>query len=286
MAKRSVSGRAAIELPDEHPPSRDPAPNNLRHGSNMLALSTTNEEGQRTGLSALQAYQRKLVEMEVPLPSAALMVDTKQREMEIKKLQDMVAVFAEGQKRYTSGEISSWQGLTPIVEEVIIQALRTGLPRRRAVAMAGISLHKLKQWLDMGEQGLSPFAAFALRFHQVEGFDELKATQLVREAASAELKTAGTYLKLLERRYKPEDEQWDAIGDVELPFDRFTTAELEAYTNSGGKVVPDRFKRGVTVDATDWKSTSDEENRKDEEIAKLRQELAEARGSRVEKDAT
>lgn len=271
MPKRSYSNVAPRELLPENPPKRDSAPNNLRHGSDLLDSPENNQGGFRAGLSALQAFNQKLQDFEVPLPGQALILASKQREQEIAKLTDMTLAFPEAQKRYSVAEKQQWHGLTPVVEEIVIQAVRTGLPRRRAVAMAGCTLHQLKQWLDMGAQGLSPFANFSVRFHQVEAFDELKATQLVYEAASAEMKTTGTYFRMLERRHKAEDELFDDEKDAALPFDRFTTAELEAYTNSGGKTIPDRFKNGVTVDAI--QQTSDEDG-KDAEIARLRAELA------------
>lgn len=244
MANRTVRGRTPNRILLDDVPARDDlAPNNLQHRSLDIFTSDSDEGGEGTRLSALQAFHRSLGEKVVDMPGMEVLVEAKIRQADNARLTDMIANFPDANRRFTPAEIRDWNGLTPVVEAVILQALKVGLPRRRAAAMAGVSLLKLKQWLDMAEKGLEPFANFALKFHQAEGLDEMKALQLVHNAAAAELKTTGTYLKLLERRHAPEDNQWDNNVDA-LPFDEFTVEELRAYTDSGGRVVPDRYKFG------------------------------------------
>lgn len=152
-------------------------------------------------------------------------------------------------RKYSASAIEQWNGLTPEVEQVIIAAVRLGRSRSVAMKLVGYSTNRLTNWLAMGSQGLSPFANFRREFLRSEAVAEMEITSQVEQAAVSELKTSGVFMKLLERRHPSRETDDDSVGD-DLPFDRFTTEELDTYLASGGRTIPARFLRGgLAVDA-------------------------------------
>lgn len=244
MPKRKRSTATSLDsLPSPDNPSDNGLANNFsdRTGDVDHAKADSERDGTRT-------LARRSSEGEsTPFGSLLASVQAKaEAQFELERASQALAI---SERRYSASALEQWNGLTPEVEQVIIAAVRLGRSRAVAMKLVGYSTHRLANWLAMGSQGLSPFANFRREFLRAEAVAEMETTSRVEQAAVSELKTAAVFLKLLERRHPSKETDDDSVGD-DLPFDRFTTEELDAYLASGGKTVPARFLRGgPAVDA-------------------------------------
>lgn len=57
---------------------------------------------------------------------------------------------------------------TPECQRTICDAIRMGLPRERAAALAGVSRQVIGRWLDEGEKGKEPYRSFAAALYLAE----------------------------------------------------------------------------------------------------------------------
>lgn len=190
------------------------------------------------------------------------------------ELMEMVAKLPTDTRRYSPSAIRQWNGLTPLVERIIVMAIHLGADRRRAMGLAGKSVKKLQHWLSMGAKGIAPFETFRTRVLQAEGMLQISQLNGIHHAAFLELKTTNVLVSLHERRFADADDGIEAGTD--LPFDQFTNEELQAYVNSGGQIVPPRFVTGDdVVEGYVITEETDELLALRDEVQQLRQRLGE-----------
>lgn len=72
--------------------------------------------------------------------------------------------------------------LTPEVEETILRHLRTGAFQVHAAEAAGIEYRTLKNWLDLGEEGVKPYKAFAIKVRKVQAEDAIRSQSIITRA--------------------------------------------------------------------------------------------------------
>ena len=100
--------------------------------------------------------------------------------------------------------------LTPEVERAICQSLEIGLPQKYAAAEAGISDRTFRYWLEHGEKGTEPYAAFRAAVAQARARG---AKNLLTRALKGERGSAAA-MWTLERSYRAEFGANIAIGGM------------------------------------------------------------------------
>lgn len=203
-------------------------------------------------------------------PAGTLVEQGQLRRTKQLRLMELIKGYAIAVKKHGVSAAEQWQNLFPETEEIIYLGLQLGLTRGKAAALAGHSIRTVQKWLQLGLSGYAPFANFRLMIEQIEAMHEIEALGKVEEAAYLEMKTAGTYMRLLERRHPVEAVMPADEPDNELPFNLFTTEELNEYIEK--KIIPIRFQRDV-IDAVEEET----EKIDPEEYERLKQELKEAR---------
>lgn len=72
--------------------------------------------------------------------------------------------------------------LTKEVEETILRHLRTGAFAKHACQAAGIEHRTFKYWLERGETGEKPYAAFAVKVMRVQAEDAIRGQSIITRA--------------------------------------------------------------------------------------------------------
>lgn len=244
MPKRK---RSTVAAPDTADSGSDDAaaiclPNNLPIGNGELLAIEANEQSR---LAGIRDWYAKIAAVAPVPPPPSLVRKQAEREKRMMALIDLAAAVPQANRQYGTTAIEQWNGLTPPVEEVVCEAIALGLSRQKAAQLVGFKLAQLKLWLQLGAKNYAPYANFRARLLRAEVQSELIATAVVEEAAAVESRSAGIYLKLLERRYK-QDVSEDEELEADIPTEQFTTEELRAFVDSKGEIVPARF---LSIDA-------------------------------------
>jgi hypothetical protein len=72
--------------------------------------------------------------------------------------------------------------LKPEVEETILRHLRTGAFQVHAAEAAGIEWRTFKNWLDLGDEGVKPYAAFTIKVRQLQAEDAIRSQAVITRA--------------------------------------------------------------------------------------------------------
>ena len=72
--------------------------------------------------------------------------------------------------------------LTPAVEEIILRHLRTGAFQVHAAEAAGIEWRTMKNWLDLGDEGVKPYRDFAIKVRQLQAEDAIRSQSIITRA--------------------------------------------------------------------------------------------------------
>lgn len=72
--------------------------------------------------------------------------------------------------------------LTAEVEETILRHLKTGAFQKHAAEAAGIEWRTLKNWLDLGDEGVKPYKAFAIKVRKLQAEDAIRSQSIITRA--------------------------------------------------------------------------------------------------------
>lgn len=105
-------------------------------------------------------------------------------------------------------------GLTPQKEKVLLNAIRLGLPYKRAAALAGISYMTFNRWRSEGEMDSAPQALRDF-CDQLKAAEAELANSLIKVIFNAAQKQGNlkAAIWLLERRYPDEWGKREPIND-------------------------------------------------------------------------
>lgn len=77
--------------------------------------------------------------------------------------------------------------LTKEVEETILRHLRTGGYQVYAAEAAGIEWRTMKNWLDLGDEGVKPYREFAIKVRKLQAEDALRYQSVITRAALGQI---------------------------------------------------------------------------------------------------
>lgn len=94
---------------------------------------------------------------------------------------------------YEPYNVTTFIGFTKQVQENILQAIVSGNHPKIAAQLEGISEKKLKHWMDLGEQGVEPFAGFFIECIKASGWANVAQMRTVLNCPDAALNNAAKW---------------------------------------------------------------------------------------------
>ncbi len=160
------------------------------------------------------------------------------RRVQAGQLHDMVLALPKSIAKYSEEDLRKCDGLTLEMREIAIFAAGMGQTRQNVAKLLGVTVDRLKRWIERGLQEEFPFNLFAEGILRAEALRDLNDENDTYEAVALEIRTSGGFIRLLERRDEQRAREVEPFAD--LPLDKFEDDELDEYQRTGK--VPARFR--------------------------------------------